>query len=504
MGGLVFWPVFKKMSSFFNFKTDGATIRKSAINSVLIQLILKAKGLITMPIMTYYLMPSELGVFNLISVTAMMLSPLFSMNLTDGPAVLFVQEKNNELIVDMYNTVVNSVIIVAIFCSIFLYAGSMIFGGVYQQYVLWVIALVISQVFFKVASYVLAVFQQTTQLVRNAVIRDVSATLLTIILVIIGYSYQGIVVAAIFANLAAGLLIWRLTRADLPYCVMIDFRLLLKFLKMALPLLPVFFFSWVIQSSDSYFLAYLRGESSVGRYSVAYGITSVVLCLTYALNFFWYPVSSRLWVENRIGYNKVFKLIFAGFFTVLLVIVCLFELNSALIVRLFVQRIEYYDAYKIMGCISFAFSMQVLITLLTAPLYSNRNTKAIFFAYLIGGILNVILNFLLIPRMGIVGAAVSTAFSYLIIVIIMGLLNFRLAVFSFIDHRLKIIVPSLVAFWLGMGFVRDSLSLAGILLLDIVFLVSVFYFVFTKLLETNERSYLCLAFYNYFLDKGKK
>lgn len=157
-----------------------------------------------------------------------------------------------------------------------------------------------------------------------------------------------------------------------------------------------------------------------------------------------------------------------------------------------------------MGCISFAFSMQVLITLLTAPLYSNRNTKAIFFAYLIGGILNVILNFLLIPRMGIVGAAVSTAFSYLIIVIIMGLLNFRLAVFSFIDHRLKIIVPSLVAFWLGMGFVRDSLSLAGILLLDIVFLVSVFYFVFTKLLETNERSYLCLAFYNYFLDKGKK
>ena len=49
-----------------------------------------------MPIMTYYLLPSEMGVFNLISVTASMLTPFFTMNLLDGPVIHFVHEKLND------------------------------------------------------------------------------------------------------------------------------------------------------------------------------------------------------------------------------------------------------------------------------------------------------------------------------------------------------------------------------------------------------------------------
>lgn len=478
------------MGSFLDFKTDAATIKKSAVDSILIQLLMKMKGIITLPIMTYFLAPAEMGAFNLINVTAAMLTPIFSLNLTDGPAIYFVQEKSHLKITNMYSTVLNAVLIISLICSLLLWGGSRFFAPSYRDYVFAIIFLILSNVMFKVTSYMLATFQKTSILVRNTVIHDVLATILTITLVMLGYSYQGIVVSAIVANIFAAILIWRFIKADLPYRPFLDTEILFTFLKTALPLLPVFFFSWVIQSSDSYFLAYFHGEQSVGKYAVIYGLTNVILSITFALNFFWFPVSARLWAENREQYMKVFTVIFAGMLTVLLGAVCLFELNSSTIMQILVRRAAYQDAHVIMGTIAFAFSMQVLITLLTAPLYSNRNIKAIFLAYLLGGLLNTILNIVLIPKIGITGAAVSTALAYLMIVIIMGMMTYQLAGFSFIDTRVKYIILYFLVAWIFLGWLRGNLSIVEVLLTDIIIVSLVTVLIYKQGLRKDERKHL--------------
>src|SRR5690242_18018801 len=97
--------------NLLDFCADTRTVKKSAVHSIFMQIMIKLKGLITMPVMTYFLSPGELGAFNIILVTSSMLVPLFSMNLTDGPAIHFVQEKSRERIVTMYNTVTNSVLL---------------------------------------------------------------------------------------------------------------------------------------------------------------------------------------------------------------------------------------------------------------------------------------------------------------------------------------------------------------------------------------------------------
>lgn len=450
-----------------------------------------------MPILTYYLVPAEMGAFNLISVTAAMLMPIFSLNLTDGPAIYFVQEKSYSKINDMYNTVLNSVLIIALISSVLLWGGSRFLTTSYRDLIVITIFLILSTLLFKVISYVLAIFQKTSILVRNTVIRDVLATILTIALVMLGFSYQGIVASVIVANIVAAILIWRLIKTDLPYRFFLDKKILFTFLKTALPLLPVFFFAWVIQSSDSYFLAYFHGEQSVGKYAVIYGLTGVILSITFALNFFWYPVSARLWIENREQYLKVFKVVFAGMLTVLLVIVCLFEFNSSIIMQIFARRAIYQDAHIIMGTIAFAFTMQVLITLLTAPLYSNKNVKAIFFSYLVGGLLNAMLNILLIPKMGIVGAAVSTALAYLVIVIILGILNYRMADFSFIDSRLKYIIPCFIVGWIFVGWLRGHLSIREVILADVIIVSISTLLIYRQGLRSDERQYLASLYANY-------
>lgn len=479
-----------KNANLLDFNADTRTVKKSAVNSIFMQLLIKLKGLITMPVMTYFLSPAEFGVFNIILVTSSMLVPLFSLNLTDGPAIHFVQEKSRERIVVMYNTVTNSVLLFSLMFLPILWLVMYRFGGVYYRYLPLIIVLLYSNLIYKLVTYVLVIFQKSSKLLSNTMLKDGAGTVLTIAVVTAGYSYYGMIAVLVVTNLAAGILVYRYTRKDLVYACVIDKQILWQFLKMALPLLPVFFFSWVIQSCDSYFLAYFKGEQAVGKYSIIYGLTSVILSLTMALNYFWFPVSARLWVENREKYRKAFIAMFAGFVTVLFVAVTLFELNSRMIMQLMVRRPEYHDAYIITGIIAFAFAMQVLITLLTAPLYSNGNTKTIFSAYLCGGIVNTVLNIALIPSTGILGAAVSTAVSYLVIVMLMAWMNYRMAAFNFFDRRLVPVTLLFMATWGGVAWLRDSLQLYQVLLVDGGLLMGVTAMLYGVALKDEEKTFL--------------
>jgi len=475
--------------SLIDFKADRKTIQKSAINSILIQIIFKMKGFITIPIMTYYLAPKDMGIYNLILVTASLLTPIFYMNLADGPVVYLVQEKSGKRIQDMYNTVVSSsLVFFTFFLIIFLFVVSQ-FGHVKYRYLYFVAPVIFSTIFYKLFSYIFVVFQKTTIVVKNTFFKDVFETALGILLVVIGFSYKGFIVANIMASILGGLFIYRFARRDFPLRFFIDKEILVKFLKTSLTLMPVFFFSWAIHSSDSYFLLYYRGENSVGKYALVYGLCNMILILTWALNFFWFPLSARLWVEDKEKYRKFFVKIFTVFSAALMMVVLLLEFNSKIIMQFFARRPEYRDAYTIMGVIAFAFAMQVLITLLTAPLYSSKNTFQIFFSYFTGGTVNIVLNFLLIPSHGIWGATISTVLSYGIVVLLMSYFNYHLARFAFIEKRLIYMTLIFIPLWLGLVLIRNQIVFYQLLLLDLVLFFLGGSLIYFKVLNREEKGY---------------
>jgi O-antigen/teichoic acid export membrane protein len=479
----------KKIESLIDFKADRKTIQKSAFNSIVIQIIFKMKGFITMPILTYYLAPKEMGIYNLIIVTASLLTPLFYMNLADGPVVYLVQEKSGKRIQDMYNTVVSSSLMFFTFFSIiFLFFVSQ-YSSTKYRYLYFVVPVIFSSIFYKLFSYIFAVFQKTSIVVKNTFFKDVFDAVLGILLVVLGFSYKGFIFANIISSIIGGIYIYRFARRDFPLRLFIDKKILLKFLKISLTLMPISFFSWIIHSSDSYFLLYFKGENSVGKYSIVYGLCNMILILTWALNFFWFPLSARLWIENKEKYRKFFVNIFTVFAVILMMGVLLFEFNSKFIMRFFARRLEYQDAYGIMGVIAFAFGMQVLITLLTAPLYSNKNTSLIFVSYVVGGFVNFVFNFLLIPSYGIWGATISTALSYGIVVILMSYFNYRIARFRFFDKRLVYITIIFAPIWLGITLLRSYVVFYQLLIVDIALLLLGGSLIYFKILNKEEKQY---------------
>lgn len=482
-----------KSEPILDFKTDRETIQRGAINSVLYHLLFKLKGFITIPIITYFIAPAEMGIYNLIMVTASLLLPLFYLNLGDGPVVYFAQEKSKTRVREMYKTVVTSSSFLFIIFSIIYLLIIYRFGGD-KKYLYYVVPVLFSIMLFKLTQNIYVIFLKTKMAVNSKFFSEVIVTILTISLLVIGLSWKGMIYAVIVANIVVGVYIYLKARHEFPLRLYINREILIKFLKISLPLLPVFFFTWIIFSSDSYFLLYFKGEKDVGKYAAIYAISNVILIFRLTLNFFWFPLSSKLWVEKRESYHKIFGIFFTTLSIGLLMAVLLFELNSKLILQILARNVEYRDAYVIMGTIAFAFSLMVLITLLTGPLYSNKNITTILISYLSGAFLNCALNFLLIPRFGIWGAAISTVASYLLLILLVSYFNYNIAKFFFFDKRLIYVLVIFFPIWFLVTVVREHVDILQLILVNvglILFLGTLIYF---KVINKEEKEYFLSMF----------
>ncbi|MBI4649987.1 polysaccharide biosynthesis C-terminal domain-containing protein, partial [Candidatus Desantisbacteria bacterium] len=368
--------------------------------------------MITVPIITYLLAPAELGkYFYILSLTSIMV-PMFILNLADGPVLHFVQENDILKIKRMYYTVQNTTIISLFFFNVVLLLISHFIDLKFSDYIGYVILIILCQSIFKITSYLLVVYQKTDILIRYSFTKEIISFVIGILLLIAGIGIRGLMVGIILTDVVAGMLIGLKIYKEIGYEPIIDTKYLVKFLKISIPLLPVFFFSWIMLALDTFLLMYLQGAYSVGIYNIAYSLSSIILTVTFALNFFWFPVSAKMWGESREKYKKLFKVLFSVASVLLLCMVVLFELNAEFILKFLVKNTEYYAAKPIIGIISFAMAMRVLITLLTAPLYSNKNSFMIFLTNFVGAFVTVILDILLIPKYGISGAAITTAISY--------------------------------------------------------------------------------------------
>ena len=469
----------------FAFEADARTIRRSAIHSLLLQVLLRLKGIITLPIITYLMLPEELGVFNLIVSAAGLLAPFLSLNLTDGPVIYFVRERDRGQLSRMYSTVFNTTLLTSGLGLLVLYLIVRAVPSLQdlRTYFLWGVLVYLSLHVFKVTSYILVIYQKTDRMVRYSMWNELSAAVLGLLLVWAGWSYRGLVVGNFIGGVAVGLWILRLLLREVDYLPRIDTGHLKRFVAMSLPLMPVGLFSWVMQSLDAYFLAYFWGAEATGRYAVVYSICRIVLATSMALNFFWYPVSVKMWTERKETYIRAFRILVTHGISILFFLLFLFECNGKLIVFLFARKPEYQTVSPYLSIIAFAFMMEVMITLLTAPLYANENPRWILLSNVIGALLNVALNILLIPRWGLWGASVSTALSYFVVVALLGVGIRGLCRFSFLEARGAAAFGLGLLVWGGLVAVRAHLSgWTGVLASAVLLVIGapLYYFFFLR------------------------
>lgn len=191
-------------------------------------------------------------------------------------------------------------------------------------------------------------------------------------------------------------------------------------LKLSLPLLGYSIASQVLSVSDRLMIGDMVGNSAVGIYGTVYSVASLFTVFWTAINSSFVP-----YMYQNIGKlnTKIKQISFSVLlFYSLMAVVVIYLAPEVL--RILATE-EYCKAIYIMPPIAVGVFYTSVANMYSNILLYEKSSKHIMLAAAIAAIVNVLLNFILIPKYGYMAAAYTTMFAYAVMLVVL---------FSFSNH----------------------------------------------------------------------
>ena len=187
----------------------------------------------------------------------------------------------------------------------------------------------------------------------------------------------------------------------------------------SLPLIPTTVMWTFTGFSDQLFISGMKGEAPAGIYSAATKIPNLVSTLSTIFFQAWNmsAITENDSEDRNVFYEKVYGAYEAVLFIGAAGLILLVKPVSALLINYSVYP-EYREAYLYTPLLIAAAIFTCLDLFLASIYTATKHTINAFVTILAAGLSNIALNLLLIPRLGIQGAALATFISYLICFII--------------------------------------------------------------------------------------
>ncbi len=186
----------------------------------------------------------------------------------------------------------------------------------------------------------------------------------------------------------------------------------------SLPLMFNTLAAYILGWTDTIMIGHFMNAREVGIYNTALPTANILGIIPIAILGVFIPIATELWIKHKKKdvenmYHRLTKWIAMSN---LMVVALIALFSKEIIETLFGQAYaEASIALPILLAGYFAFSLsQVPTNMLNVV----KKTKTIFYNTLIAGGLNLILNFFLVQKFGLVGAAISTTISYMIFTIL--------------------------------------------------------------------------------------
>jgi O-antigen/teichoic acid export membrane protein len=201
-----------------------------------------------------------------------------------------------------------------------------------------------------------------------------------------------------------------------------DRKLLREMNKFGLPLVPSALALWAINFVDRLFVAHYKGQGEVGVYSVAVRVSSAIVFILIAFRTAWPAFAYSIEDDGEARRTYAYVL------TYLVLITCWASLALGALAPWIVDLLSappFHRAQEAVALLAFAGAAYAGYTVLAIGSGRARRTQFNWVVTGFGAAVNIGLNVLLIPRYGMVGAAVSTLVSYVALMIGMTLYSQR-------------------------------------------------------------------------------
>jgi O-antigen/teichoic acid export membrane protein len=227
----------------------------------------------------------------------------------------------------------------------------------------------------------------------------------------------------------------------------IDKVFLRNLLKSSIPITFSTFFILIFNYMNIVMLGFLRSDAETGFYSAAFKFVVLVLTPSAIIQNAFFPVLSRS--ENIEDRQKKIR-IYGNFIFIIGAVVSLLIMFFPDYFIVLVYGSSYAASIPVLQVLMVTVTIMYLNTIYYPPLVSWKYEKTVMYAIGTGGVVNIILNFILIPQFGATGAAWSTVFSELSVLTGLIFITKRIIKKVFILSKIQILAIALVA--AGAGF----------------------------------------------------
>jgi len=291
--------------------------------------------------------------------------------------------------------------------------------------------------------YVIQYFVALQQIKKYAFLTIFNAYLNTVLIacfVLLGYGIEGALIALLIQQLVGLVVILLLIGAQIGVAIP-KFTHMRQYLAFGLPLAPNTISLWILNSSDRYLIAFFLGAAAVGYYSPGYTLGSVLSMVAAPLTTLLLPVLSKHYDENNITDVRTILTYSFKYYSGL-ILPCVFAvsvLSKPILLVLTTQQIAA-NGYLITPWVAAGTALNGACTVFVMIIALKKKTSVIATITTLSAFLNIGLNLVLIPYLGLVGAALATFFAFLLAFALIA--NYSLRQFKF-DVNGKFIVKSI-------------------------------------------------------------
>ena len=434
-------------------------------------------GLVTLPALTKCYSPEIYGVWAQALVTINLMAPILTLHLINALVRFMAAEDNTEKRRRAIGAMLWPIFTFAcllLIISLLLRQNLSTFLFAAPEY-----AYLVPLIFLWASMEALFSFFQSYQLTRGrirklSIIQSsfvITKMVVIVALAMAGYSLGWIIVCiiageAVFVAAVFGMIVKEI---GLPVPSLEGLK---GYLAFSLPLIPGTILLWVIGVSDRYFITHLLDLGQTGIYSASYTIGSLLSLFYFPLHVVLFPTLSRLWEQNELSRVRSYLEYSTKVFLTLAIpgAAGLYILSQPLLGILTTSD------YVVGGGLIL---LVALGTLLFGIYHINsfvillvRQTKWLPLMIGIAALTNAGINLALIPRIGIMGAAISCIVSYFILAAIVTVWANKVVSYKVdIKFLAKVIGGTLL-----MAFCLNLININGILGIIIIAVAGVIIF----------------------------
>ena len=375
----------------------------------------KGLSLILLPLYLHYLSPEEYGTLDLLDMTTYIVSILLAVGIAQAVMRYYFEYQDQERRDQVVSVALISLWVMAIISMPLLWYKSDFFSNLvfdspdYTRLFTIIFASMVVGLINEIPRTLMRVKQQSVTFITISIIRMLIAITLNVLFVVkYRWGVEGVLIGNLTAQIVIGAImtVWILKQIKLSW----SYPLLKEMVRYSFPLAWTWLAMFLLNYGDRFLLQKLAGLYEVGIYSLAYkfGMLANMLILNPFMQT-WFP--KQFEIANEPDARKTYGMVFTYFMFVM--VFC--SLGITVLIKdtvILMASEDYYSAVPYVPVILLAYLAYGIYNFVQFGVHFEKKTRYLGITTVIVAIINIGLNFILIPRLGIWGATIATGVSF--------------------------------------------------------------------------------------------